>query len=608
MHQFDPKERYHKLSTMLQAYESAVDEAAIVSITNLEGRIIYVNDKFVEISKYTYKELVGQNHRIINSGHHPDEFFKGMWQTIKSGKVWRGEIRNKAKDGTFYWVDTVISPVRDKNGSIVQFLSIRNLISTQKEHEKKLLSFQQALLKRKQQLKDAQQVSKTGSWYLEVPGNVIEWSQETYRIFEIPAGTSMTYELFLESIHPDDRQMVEACWQAAFKSKRYDIEHRIITASGEKWVREQARFEPGASAGNFKALGTVQDITEKKRIEEVLRESEKQYRSLFNDSPFAIGILDEKTLRFLEVNETATKLYGYTREEFLQLTAYDIRIDTQHHSLTEQIKKGIYTTDRSVRIHKKKNGELIIIEPAINAITYKEKPAFLITIHDITEKEKIQEELEQVKKNREKEILRASLESQEKSRAELGRELHDNINQLLVASTIFLKHALVAADNDKTLIAKSLDITVSAMDEIRKLSSLFVPPPFKVETLSGAIEQLTKNFKLTNTDISFDISIDEEKLDEGFKVNIYRIIQEQCNNILKHANASKASISLTQSPGIIQLQIADNGKGFDPVQKGGGIGLSNIIHRADAYNGKISIDSSTGNGCTITIAFLLPGN
>ncbi|MGG9962291.1 PAS domain S-box protein [Ferruginibacter sp. SUN106] len=591
---------------MLQAYQSAVDEAAIVSITNPDGRIIYVNDKFVEISKYTYKELVGQNHRIINSGYHEDDFFKQMWQTIKAGKVWRGEIKNKAKDGTFYWVDTVITPVRDKNGSIVQFLSIRNVITIQKEHEEKLLSFQQALLKRKQQLKDAQQVSKTGSWYLEVPGNVIEWSQETYRIFEIPPNTTITYELFLGSIHIQDRPMVEACWQAAFDSKHYDIEHRIVTAAGEKWVREQARFEPGALPGNFKALGTVQDITEKKRIEEVLRESEKQYRSLFNDSPFAIGILDEKTLQFIEVNETATKLYGYERKEFLQLTAYDIRVDLPAHSLKKQIEDGNYTSDRSIRLHKKKNGDIIHIEPSITSINYNNKPAFLITINDITEKLRIQQELEEVKTNKEKEILRATLESQEKSRAELGRELHDNINQLLVASTIFLKHALLFTDNDKTLIAKSLDITVSAMDEIRKLSSSFVPPLFKVETLSGAIEQLTKNFKLTNTDISFDININEASLDEGFKVNIYRIIQEQCNNILKHAHASKASISLAQFSDLIQLQITDNGKGFDTVQKGSGIGLSNIIHRTDAYNGKIDIASSIGNGCTITIAFLQP--
>lgn len=163
------RRKYNELSSLLQAYQSAVNEAAIVSVTDISGKIIYVNDKFVEISKYSKEELLHQTHRIVNSGYHAADFFKTMWQTISAGKPWRGEIKNKAKDGSFYWVDTVISPVCDKKGKIFQYLSIRNLISVQKEHEEELERSRETLLKRKQQLKDAQQVAKTGSWYLDIP-------------------------------------------------------------------------------------------------------------------------------------------------------------------------------------------------------------------------------------------------------------------------------------------------------------------------------------------------------------------------------------------------------------------------------------------------------
>ena len=582
-----------ELSKTLRAYQDAINEMGFVSITDLKGNIIYINENFVEVSGYESHELLHKPHRIINSGYHSKDFFKIMWQTIKKGDPWKGEIKNRSKDGRNYWVEVIIMPVRNEKNIVFQYLSVGNLISSKKKQEEKLVTYEKIFLKSKQQLRDAQEIAKVGSWYFNKSQDYLEWSGETYRIFEIPRGHRASYELFLDAVYPADRDFVDQSWRTALKSGIYELEHRIITSKGIKWVREKARFtfEQGDV---MNAIGTVQDITDRKRMEEIINESEFLYKKLFNNSPFAAGILDKKTLAFLEVNETASKLYGYSKEEFLKITGYDLRLQSDHEELENQILQGEYVKDTRIRYHKKKNGELILVEPAITEIYYKGNHAFLITINDVTEKIKMKEA-----------FARASLNAEEKSRSELGRELHDNINQLLAVSMLYISRAAEVSGKGNELLGTGRELIKDAMEEIRLLSSRMVSSNISDMSLKESITALIESLQLTHISFEIEINIEECNLSYGFKINLYRIVQEQFANIIKHAFPTKVSVLLIQLLGKLNLKMYDNGLGFDLNQKSTGIGFSNIRHRAEAYDGTVLIKSKPGKGCLFEVEFNL---
>lgn len=226
-------------------------------------------------------------------------------------------------------------------------------------------------------------------------------------------------------------------------------------------------------------------------------------------------------------------------------------------------------------------------------------------MQDLSRQKELEEKLDHEIKLKEKQIKDAAEDAKEMERSNIGKELHDNINQLLGASRMYLEMAKKGGDNSAMYLSRSSEYTLIAIEEIRKLTRGLTTDIIKGLGLCTAIEELAADMSEVNT-IKITCSLqelNEKNIADKFKLNVFRIVQEHLNNILKHAKATKINIGLVQDEDALKLNITDNGVGFDTNKKQKGIGIDNIKSRAASYNGNASFISQPGSGCTLTVVF-----
>ena len=238
-------------------FKEAFIKNSIVSITDNKGTITYVNENFVKISGYPENELIGQNHRIINSGHHPKAFWSEMWKRVIKGETWTGEVKNKTKKGTFYWVMTYIIPFVDKQGNVKELLSIRSDITLEKELtesvdslSRKVINFNEnsakvvdVSLKRLKELntlfEEVQQVGGIGVWEADLKTGDTFWSDVVYEIHELPLDTPTNVTNGVNYYHPDHQALIGSAVEEAIKDKKpFDLELKLVTHKKRTiWVK-----------------------------------------------------------------------------------------------------------------------------------------------------------------------------------------------------------------------------------------------------------------------------------------------------------------------------------------------------------------------------------
>jgi PAS domain S-box-containing protein len=253
-----------------------------------------------------------------------------------------------------------------------------------------------ALWESRQDLDYAQRVGQIGSWRLNVQRNELRWSGENHRIFGVPMGTPLTYETFLSTVHPEDREYVDRMWQAGLRGEPYDIEHRLIVAGKVKWVRERAVLEFGKKGNLLGGFGTTQDITDHKRSELLLAESRQRYAGIVESAMDAIITIDTDQ-RIMVFNAAAEKMFGCKAYEAIGASIERFIPERFHSAHEEHIrdfklseatirKKGELGTVKGLRA----NGEEFPIEASISRCEIDEEKSFTAILRDVTERMRVE--------------------------------------------------------------------------------------------------------------------------------------------------------------------------------------------------------------------------
>ncbi len=394
-----------------------------------------------------------------------------------------------------------------------------------------------------------------------------------------------------------------------FDGKKATLVFEIKGFKGKKLFMESHCVPLKNETNNIIALLAVtRDITESKNAQARIMESEERYRYLFNNNPASTIIWDLETTKIIEVNETAIQLYGYSRDEFLQLTVLDLSTEKEQEKFLQNLNYEALNKpniEATIWRHVKKDGSRIIMEIAPYKIKYKGKQAVLALATDITEKVLLENSLFEERQLRQQQITEAVITGQEKERTELGQELHDNINQILASTKLYIECAIKDENPRKDLMEESKSLVEKAMKEIRNLSKSLLPPSLGEIGLNQALHELADNIKQVNP-LQIKIAwndTSEADLSSKLKLTIFRIVQEQLNNVIKHADAKKVCISINKIENALIVSIKDNGLGFNTALKKNGVGLRNISSRAEVNNGQVSIISKPGEGCELTVNF-----
>ncbi len=295
----------------------AIDQHAIVVMTDVDGAITYANQKFFDISGYSKEELMGRNHRMVKSDVHDKSFFRDLYHTIERGQVWHGEICNKAKAGHLYWLDTTIVPFMNEDGTPHSYIAIRTDVTERK-------SIETALQHSEQRYDYAMSVVNDGIWDWDISAGNIYFDSRYYTMAGYEPGEFPNSFLeFKKRVHRDDLKSLLTLVDRYIKgkSKRFDVEFRFLRKRGSYlWIRARGKIVEYDEGGKpLRFIGTLSDVNRRKLSEQALRESEMHFRNLIETTSAVVWEYELESETFAYISPQVEALTGYPVESWTGL-------------------------------------------------------------------------------------------------------------------------------------------------------------------------------------------------------------------------------------------------------------------------------------------------